>query len=1102
MRIRGSRSTSRKLLRFLILIPFIAAWGPGTSTQGAEDPFRLVQVSEWVGSLKVNGSGSGTVTIGSGSWSYDLQVGIDLPLHLTPTLPGQPINVEWSDCPTRYNATFSNHWSNACPSPLTGSVHGEVSATVLSFEGSNPNQCVTLSVTLGDTGDLEVSLYTSFLHLDGTSRIFNYDCAGRDSDPEAAYIDPIPSQAQELFKLLPIPETGLRINADWSFDDDYQVGIPEVQPIHWQVNVDLSGDPEEVELVVVPLAMAGGAAYQDWRPEGRTDELDPGNQIGFEAKLLKKQDGTFAATPVEKFRFELQDISREPGVCMNWPNETVASSRDELDLKFQPFDHPVPWTPPDDPAVVELRFQEGQWSPESLPAIVTAFDWGAHAKLRVEATLGDGRVVVGHLAEKPDDATIPIPRSTGNSKIADGWKAKNGVTALTDDSDAESQPAGDGDQGDGLTLYEEYRGFYVGEGNDHISGSPKRKDLFVRNELGSRLGTRRFAAISGLRVVDTLQESQMRDDRVINFNRSGSSGTLQHALILRRGPLSSDVAGRAVGGPGLPKDIQEVLVRSGLNLSESVAFYRGSSRRTTSLGNDTIPHELSHASNVYHHGQGDVEQLFWTVRELNGRLLFYEGDKIVLLLDEAGNVQFPLVNQAFTHWMGVNQGQHSGDDRCIMRYDCSQLYRSRGDPLTYYSTFLSGGEPFGTLLCNSPAGKGVNLSGRSPQSRYGDAGAGCCQGQLCVNDSKGHAPNSTPTLRCGSGGDAPDDDTGDVVGDEPLLTVSVNDAREARQFRGRPLWIAVEVLHPAWALDPTGAPPVVLSSASGQWVRAVTLTVKSEAGVVQSWPLQPPADSPSTIALDGDVTGWVLFWLSLGDSANLAPGRYSVQATLDTTAAPQGWKGRVQSNPTWVDVVEEPAVLSHDESIEKQVDLIRHHFLLGESAPARSAAEALSAGAPESGVGHYLRAQVLSEAGDDAGALDAASSALGAFYQAQPAPEEPPAEFLQLQGTLTAKLLVSAGPTQFIRGDASGDGGLKLNDAVLVLGYLFTGGPGPACADAADANDDGQIDLGDPLRMLFAIFRGEGPLPAPGAACGADPTPDNLGCADPGTCPR
>jgi ELWxxDGT repeat protein len=84
--------------------------------------------------------------------------------------------------------------------------------------------------------------------------------------------------------------------------------------------------------------------------------------------------------------------------------------------------------------------------------------------------------------------------------------------------------------------------------------------------------------------------------------------------------------------------------------------------------------------------------------------------------------------------------------------------------------------------------------------------------------------------------------------------------------------------------------------------------------------------------------------------------------------------------------------------------------------------------------------------------------------------------------------------SRFRRGEASGDGVVNLTDAIAVLGYLFAGGPPPACDDAADADDDGRLDITDPIALLLHLFSGGAPPPPPQADCGPDPSADGLGC--------
>lgn len=91
----------------------------------------------------------------------------------------------------------------------------------------------------------------------------------------------------------------------------------------------------------------------------------------------------------------------------------------------------------------------------------------------------------------------------------------------------------------------------------------------------------------------------------------------------------------------------------------------------------------------------------------------------------------------------------------------------------------------------------------------------------------------------------------------------------------------------------------------------------------------------------------------------------------------------------------------------------------------------------------------------------------------------------------------------FHRGDASGNGYVTLEDAIVLLDHLFFGGE-VECLDAADSDDDGQLGISDAARVLDYLYTVDAPpIPDPGPAeCGVDPTTDGLGCpSDPHMCP-
>ena len=82
----------------------------------------------------------------------------------------------------------------------------------------------------------------------------------------------------------------------------------------------------------------------------------------------------------------------------------------------------------------------------------------------------------------------------------------------------------------------------------------------------------------------------------------------------------------------------------------------------------------------------------------------------------------------------------------------------------------------------------------------------------------------------------------------------------------------------------------------------------------------------------------------------------------------------------------------------------------------------------------------------------------------------------------------------FRRGDTNADGRSDLADAIAILSYLFLHGTRPPCDTAADVDVNGTLAVTDVLRILFTLFSGGPPLPAPFPDCGPRLDEDSLGC--------
>ena len=174
---------------------------------------------------------------------------------------------------------------------------------------------------------------------------------------------------------------------------------------------------------------------------------------------------------------------------------------------------------------------------------------------------------------------------------------------------------------------------------------------------------------------------------------------------------------------------------------------------SVAYADSTIAHELCHGIGIYHHGDKDRGARPWKYEVIKGAAIdLVSGETIdgfqmwvdgakVFVRNEAGAIFLPQDMFAYLPpgeetpvWIGERNGQHSGDEACLMRYDLAHAYRSLSDASTIY--YVPESEIWGTRLCTSPAGTGVNMPTHEPQSRYGgcDTGRGDCAHKFVVSD--------------------------------------------------------------------------------------------------------------------------------------------------------------------------------------------------------------------------------------------------------------------------------------------------------------------------------------------------------------------------------
>ena len=529
--------------------------------------------------------------------------------------------------------------------------------------------------------------------------------------------------------MFPIPPSGSTLERKFEAKG-LIAAIPDApfQHASWTAEIRLSPTRDDFILEVA------SSDYDTWRPSAGTGG-GAGSRIEFTA-TLKRKSGAPPGVEIERVEWELKDTSREPGIALNYP---VAARDGDPDMRFDPKARQV------------LNGKEGQGVVTSPvngtvdSAIILPFDWGGWTTLAVTATLRGGKKVVGTL-QGTGEQEILVPKRRKGSRIADAWRNATPGANGADDVDDESDKAHGGRYtGDGLTLYEEYRGFIVK--GAHVSGDPMKRELFVRNEVGPMVegGIAKFAKESGI-VVHRLEDKEFDvGTRIVNMNHlSGAHVVDQHGVRIiyeaSAGSGGAAYATRWMGGkPGAsPRDVRNIEVPrapiEGPNAGDGTPY-----------SDVSFAHEMMHTVGVRHHGKGDydaeweVDAAGQSVTEhvlddegarvgLGGRIrLFnYMGADVTALYatTKKGKVSRQLV--------GVQGGESSGDDTCMMRYDRNGAYVIPGRPGDrFLINSKQNAEPVGYRICTSSEGTGINAP---PTLRYGNAQFGNCFSQIRVSD--------------------------------------------------------------------------------------------------------------------------------------------------------------------------------------------------------------------------------------------------------------------------------------------------------------------------------------------------------------------------------
>jgi hypothetical protein len=773
----------------LLLLPHLAR---AQSPQGPLTCEDWAAVDKWTGTIHISGTGTSTDQAGN---TYKVQESATIQFSTT-TGPGNcgGANTGWSWDAQNSNITYSVNIQN------------EEDTTCLDSTNHSHPYKVTFSLSAGTSSltsgqlDLDYSNPSNPKYFMGIFQEVNGIRANYMPDPACGHsttatLGPEPwgpafSDSTLVPKtLLPATLSTLQGSATYQAVNAFFGAGTSTWTVIWTFTPSVDLD------VVLTIQ-----DYATWRPMGGRSESDFGGGLIVEGQLYTKSTNKPTDKVLaDKWSFDLKQVSHEPGVALNWPPASAVANPASADLTFDDPVNRIPY-----PNIVispDGSLAEIPIDPNSLVTgivlLLDSRDWGGWATLNLNVTIA-GQVIKGHFLN--DSTTdILIPKRQSGSFIADSWKSDRGIPLSTrDDDDSETTPTGDGESGDGISLYEEYRGFYMGcarsggypqpEGTagascKHVEGDPKKKDLFIASELTAEqnLGIEKFAKESKLNVhYKGLSVQEIGADRLINFNFGAGphlSNNLtkgQHALhALWDAGRNSSVA---EGGPGVPRKITGVYLAAG---DERLASTSPGSEGADNYYTATVAHELSHGVAVWHHGEGDAGAVYWYA-DTNGQIwetktTNAQGNPVVgtgqliqvfsedqdprtakplglfslglLTICPAMNDTCPpapsgkdvnVANRVCGNTVRLGS-QHSGDEMCYMRYDNAEAYIPSGFPnVRYYSV----DETTGQHLTDTQTGTGVNdpnhPTGLGPLSRYGDADVahkrGNCLSQINVND--------------------------------------------------------------------------------------------------------------------------------------------------------------------------------------------------------------------------------------------------------------------------------------------------------------------------------------------------------------------------------
>lgn len=307
-------------------------------------------------------------------------------------------------------------------------------------------------------------------------------------------------------------------------EPEYTVNESATLEITWTLS---EKPPMPVEMDLVPQE-----GYEQWEPVAGPNEKTRGNAFLVKLDIHEfNKPGVAPDAKIKKLTVQLSNTSREKGICMNAPAKEKAT--DDHDFRIRKAET----------LKVDEDGQTATAAGKDLPAqwdiLLDCFDFAAFTELSARAELDNGQVVTGRVKGRSDRSRLVVPQDENDNHVADGWEKEMGIYEKKYPAEWDgAKVSGHRCDGDGITLFQKYRGFRCTLG--HLRLTPERKHLFIFDPADYALssGGLDLFARAGEVVPVVLARSEhwtgrgssRSQRRVVNFNHGYAHKGDQHAL--------------------------------------------------------------------------------------------------------------------------------------------------------------------------------------------------------------------------------------------------------------------------------------------------------------------------------------------------------------------------------------------------------------------------------------------------------------------------------------------------------------------------------------------------------------------------------------------